>query len=69
MAVKRVRVFVDLGEAVVELLNSAVHQATSLKMLDTRLMVVCSERMLEDYSYRLVLSNLEVNSWKYRKKT
>ena len=32
-------------------------------------MVVCDDRMLEDCSYRLTLSNLEANSWISRKKT
>jgi len=67
--VKRVEIFVDSGEAVVELVNSAVCWATSLKMFDERLTVVCHDRMLEGCSCRLTLSNLEVNSWKSQKNT
>jgi hypothetical protein len=37
-------------------------------MLDTRLVVVCHDRMLEDCSYRLTHRFLEVNFWKSRKK-
>jgi len=37
-------------------------------MPDTRLMVMCHDRVLEDCSHCLTLSNLEVYSWKFRKK-
>ena len=53
--VKKVEVFVDSGEAVVELMTSAVRWATALKMLDVRLIIMYHDRTLEDSSYLLAL--------------
>ena len=66
--VKKVEVFVDSGEAVVELMTSAVRWATALKMLDVRLIIMYHDRTLEDSSYLLALSNLKVSCWKFRRK-